>query len=521
MMKNNQMNVLMKGAMLLTIASFISKVLSAAYRVPFQNMVGNIGFYVYQQVYPIYGIGTALTLSGLPVLISRLIAKQSNLDDKLALTKQIFKLLATFGIIVFILLNLFAVNIAMLMGDIRLHSGISAISWMFLIMPFLATGRGYFQGNMNMLPTAYSQTIEQVIRVSIILGVAYLYTKGLFNPYTMSKYAMLSVVIAGLFAMLVLLYFTRKHGFTFNHSRNVIPYNKLIKIITLEGGTICLASSVMVLMQLIDSFTLRKNLVNFGMSNLASQMSKGIYDRAQPMVQLGLVIGMAFASALLPTLVLNKNNRTIFNKILSNVMHISLTLTAAVAVGMLSLMPLINTVLFGNSQGSYVIGVYCLSIIFATLIIVYSSVLQSRGNFKIILFSILVGIIIKIILTKLMVVHLGMLGGSLSTLMALMLAFETSWLLSKNYINIKIFSFKYFYKLLLNLILMYSFEVLSLKMFSAYIDFSDHRLISLLILMLLAALGATLYLTITVKFRLLTVDELSTIPFLGKYLKNE
>jgi hypothetical protein len=39
--------------------------------------------------------------------------------------------------------------------------------------------------------------------------------------------------------------------------------------------------------------------------------------------------------------------------------------------------------------------------------------------------------------------------------------------------------------------------------------------------MLLAALGATLYLTITVKFRLLTVDELSTIPFLGKHLKNE
>ena len=55
-MKNNFGNV-MKGAIILSGASFIAKILSAMYRIPFENMVGNLGFYVYQQVYPIYAIG--------------------------------------------------------------------------------------------------------------------------------------------------------------------------------------------------------------------------------------------------------------------------------------------------------------------------------------------------------------------------------------------------------------------------------------------------------------------------------
>ena len=41
----------MKGALLLTVAALVVKVLSAVYRVPFQNLVGDQGLYVYQQVY--------------------------------------------------------------------------------------------------------------------------------------------------------------------------------------------------------------------------------------------------------------------------------------------------------------------------------------------------------------------------------------------------------------------------------------------------------------------------------------
>lgn len=63
-MQRKTMKTVMQGALLLSVASLIAKILSAVYRVPFQNMVGNTGFYVYQQIYPIYGIGMTFALSG-------------------------------------------------------------------------------------------------------------------------------------------------------------------------------------------------------------------------------------------------------------------------------------------------------------------------------------------------------------------------------------------------------------------------------------------------------------------------
>src|SRR5690625_4689456 len=71
-MGGNESNKLMKGALLLTLAGIISKVLSAGYRIPLQNLTGDIGFYIYQQVYPLLGMAMVLGLYGFPSAISKL-----------------------------------------------------------------------------------------------------------------------------------------------------------------------------------------------------------------------------------------------------------------------------------------------------------------------------------------------------------------------------------------------------------------------------------------------------------------
>ena len=55
---------------------------------PFQNLVGDEGFYVYQQVYPIYGLAMTLALSGLPQFISRVIAEQPDPQKQRAQIKS-------------------------------------------------------------------------------------------------------------------------------------------------------------------------------------------------------------------------------------------------------------------------------------------------------------------------------------------------------------------------------------------------------------------------------------------------
>ena len=64
---------LVRGAIILTYAGLLSKVLSAFYRIPLQNITGDVGFYIYQQIYPFIGMITMMMLYGLPQSMAALV----------------------------------------------------------------------------------------------------------------------------------------------------------------------------------------------------------------------------------------------------------------------------------------------------------------------------------------------------------------------------------------------------------------------------------------------------------------
>ena len=120
---------LLKGAFILSVAALIVKVLSAAYRIPYQNMVGDIGFYIYQQVYPFYGIVLTLATLGFPIIISKLIAEQEfSKKDILAAS---FLVLSVISLVLFSSLFLGAEWVAGKMGDPDLTS---LLSWFPIII---------------------------------------------------------------------------------------------------------------------------------------------------------------------------------------------------------------------------------------------------------------------------------------------------------------------------------------------------------------------------------------------------
>ncbi len=171
-MHNQEMKHLMRGAWILSLSSLIAKILSAVYRVPFQNMVGDTGFYAYQQIYPIYGLGMTFALSGFPVYISKLVAEADSDEAKLTVAHQSRVILTWISWALFLGLQIFGGVIAQAMADPELLPLIQTVAFMFLTMPLLATGRGYFQGTFDMAKTATSQVVEQVVRVAVILLAA-------------------------------------------------------------------------------------------------------------------------------------------------------------------------------------------------------------------------------------------------------------------------------------------------------------------------------------------------------------
>ncbi|MEL1196215.1 polysaccharide biosynthesis protein, partial [Staphylococcus epidermidis] len=88
----------------------------------------------------------------------------------------------------------------------------------------------------------------------------------------------------------------------------------------------------------------KKGLVLSGLSEELAKNMKGIFDRGQPLVQLGLVVSLAFSSTLIPSLSQARQRRQQyqFQQVAEALIHISLGLSAAATTGLMVLMPQIN-----------------------------------------------------------------------------------------------------------------------------------------------------------------------------------
>ncbi|MGZ7898839.1 putative polysaccharide biosynthesis protein [Ligilactobacillus salivarius] len=516
-MKNNFGNV-MKGAIILSGASFIAKILSAMYRIPFENMVGNLGFYVYQQVYPIYAIGMTFSLSGFPVFISKIIAEQDDMESKYQISKRIFNVLVVLTILCFLFLQLGSTQIAEAMGDIKLEVIIRSVSWMFLLMPFLSVGRGFYQGIFNMTPTAVSQVYEQLIRVIVIIGVAWYAVRHHWSIYKMGAWAMFSSTLGGLVALLCFVgIFIRL--FSRKYHKHSINYRDLVKRLMTEGIMICLFTALMVLLQLIDSFTIKNNLEIYGLSSIKASNIKGIYDRAQPLIQLGLVIGVSFSSTLLPSLTaaIEKKEKTIFENTASSILRISLGIASAATVGLLALLPEVNKLLFGDSELSLVIGIYLLGIILMTVINSYSSILQSIDEYKVLLIGLGVAFLTKYILNSYLIGKVGIIGASIATTASLLLATIIIILFSSIKLEILFRSDGYVLKLLLISCIM-GIVVKGLSILLGYL-LESSRLDVGIISVICIPVGVFIFGILAIKFNLFTKEEYMAMPGGNKIIK--
>lgn len=78
----------LRGAMVLSIAGAISKVLGAVYRIPLARLLGGEGMGLYQMAYPIYTTILALATAGVPVAISVLVSRKKQLDIRVIAKKS-------------------------------------------------------------------------------------------------------------------------------------------------------------------------------------------------------------------------------------------------------------------------------------------------------------------------------------------------------------------------------------------------------------------------------------------------
>lgn len=435
-----------KGAAILGVAGLVSKLLGAVYRIPYQNIAGDIGLYVYMQVYPLYTTLLILATAGFPIAISKIVSERVAVGDAIG-ARRAFRVaslaLIVLGLFFFLLLYAGAPLVAAFMGDGHLTTPLRAVAWSLPLVPMAAILRGYFQGHQNMMPTGVSQVVEQLIRVIFILLTAFWAMSQYQDAYLAGTGAVFAAFPGGVAAVLVLLWYWRKdkQGRQLvaeqGQSQGVAAWTnrQILRSLLFYALPICMGALVLPLIPLVDSITVVNMLQWSGMPEDLAKLAKGAFDRGQPLIQFGTFFATSLSLALVPAIseaVAQRQHQMIASR--SEVaIRLTFLLGLPASFGLALLAEPINVMLYGDTNGTEALAVQSFTIVFATLSISSAGILQGLGRVMRPARNLFIGVVVKLILNLVLVPIWGITGGAMSTVLAYLVAMGLNVLAVKKY----------------------------------------------------------------------------------------
>ena len=212
-------NGFLQGALIATLAIFITKFIGIIYVIPFYKIIGTQGGALYGYAYNIYNLFLIISSAGIPLAISKLTSEYNALKqykEKEYLYKTARKIILLFSLTCFLLCFIFSEFIAsVILGSVTggntiedISFVIKCVSFAILLVPLLSISRGYLQGHGYMAPPAISQVLEQIIRVAVVLGGSFLVLK-VFN-LSLKNAVGVSVFAASIGALCAYIYLINK-----------------------------------------------------------------------------------------------------------------------------------------------------------------------------------------------------------------------------------------------------------------------------------------------------------------------
>lgn len=153
------------GALTVSAGGFVAKLLGALYRIPLIAALGGEGMGIYQMIYPLYCILLTVSASGIPTGIARLISAGAGDGAE----RTAFKLYGAMGLIGSFLMFALSSPLAAAQGEEGVALCCKIMSPSVFFVSAISVVRGYFQGMGDMRPTAFTEVIEQLIKV--VFGV--------------------------------------------------------------------------------------------------------------------------------------------------------------------------------------------------------------------------------------------------------------------------------------------------------------------------------------------------------------
>ncbi|MFD1848660.1 DUF5693 family protein [Oceanobacillus bengalensis] len=507
-----------KGTIILTVATLLSKLFGSIFRVPLQNIAGDEVLGIFSLVYPVYMVALILSVAGIPTAISKLIAEQKTNGEEaniqpIFVTASILAL--SFGVLSFAFIYLFSSPIAYALGGSSTQLALIVVAATLLIAPYMAVYRGFFQGFGDMGPTAVSQVIEQIIRVIFILGIAYFLVRQNYSDDIVAGWIMIGSVIGAIASFLYLrmkyqhssMKPTSKTTYTFQTFKR---FSKRILILSIP---IAIGSITMALINFIDSLTIPFGLRTFGIDTSEITYFYGIYGRGLALVQIATVFATSIVLPLIPLLTEKLANKDMLGTkaTIEKTFLMSRMISWPAALGLLALSLPINLGLFSDLEGSSLIAILGLSSIFTSLTVLSTGILQGLNFAKQAAIIILAGVLLKAFSNVFLVQAFGLIGAAISTLLVYLILYSINSLAIYRKVSFTIINLNSM-KILFSSIIMAS--IIGLP--TLFIDFTEWSRVQALLYIFIAVLfGMTVYFILLLLWKVIEKEDLKRIPIVS------
>ncbi|MBR5262681.1 MAG: polysaccharide biosynthesis protein [Clostridia bacterium] len=189
--KKNRSQSLLNGAFVLVVATVLVKVIGALFKIPLSMLIGEVGRGYFNTAYEIYTPLYSISMAGLPIAVSRMVAKErslGNFRDVRMIRRVATRLFLITGAVGTVLMFLIAYPYTKyVVGYTENIYCVLAIAPSIFFCCCMSTYRGYYEGMQNMMPTAISQVIEALSKLFIGLGVTYVFLKIQLGNFAAGK----------------------------------------------------------------------------------------------------------------------------------------------------------------------------------------------------------------------------------------------------------------------------------------------------------------------------------------------
>lgn len=447
------MSNIVRGTMLLTGALFLSKFLGMIYVIPFKTLVGDAGGTLFNAAYTPYNIFLSFSTVGVPLAVSKFVSKYNTLGDYrtgMRMFRSGILLMFVMGLVSFVIMFFSADWLAGIfissedakqvsVTDVALV--IRLISFALLVIPAMSIVRGFFQGYQSMGPTAVSQVVEQIVRISFILGGAFVILYVLNGTIVAAVgFATFSALIGALASAVVLFIYWQKRKNNIKDKidqqrvSHHVPLKHLFQELFRYAGPFVLVGLATSLYQMVDLFTFERAMLQVGFSEqewLTSYAAFNFYGHKLVIIPGTLATGLSLA--ILPALTASfvENKRKELTQQLNQALQIILVLVVPAVCGLSILADVAYGSLFGlediDMTGS-ILRWYAPVGLFFALFTVSASILQSVSEQRFAVFSLLGGLLIKILFNIPLMHAFGAKGAIIATgLAAGIAAFLNLW----------------------------------------------------------------------------------------------